>query len=56
MIRGAVYRVDLSGARDHEQRGRRYGIVVSPSDSPLSVAHSRAHLNVGPTVADPATT
>lgn len=38
MIRGAVYRVDLSGARGHEQRGRRYGIVVSPSDSPLSVA------------------
>lgn len=32
MIRGAVYRVDLGDARrGHEQRGRRYGLVVSPT-------------------------
>lgn len=37
MIRGAVYRIDLGQARGHEQRGRRLGLVVSPSDSPLSV-------------------
>lgn len=37
MIRGAVYRIDLGQARGHEQRGRRLGVVVSPSDSPLSV-------------------
>ena len=31
MIRGAVYRVDLGDAkRGHEQRGRRYGLVLSP--------------------------
>lgn len=39
MIRGAVYRVDLGDAkRGHEQRGRRYGVVLSPSDMPWSVA------------------
>lgn len=38
MIRGAVYRVDLGRARGHEQRGRRFGLLVSPTDSPLSVA------------------
>lgn len=38
MIRGAVYRIDLGAARGHEQRGRRLGLVVSPTDSPLSVA------------------
>lgn len=37
MIRGAVYRIDLGSTRGHEQRGRRLGLVVSPSDSPLSV-------------------
>lgn len=37
MIRGAIYRVDLGQARGHEQRGRRLGLVVSPSESPLSV-------------------
>ncbi len=37
MIRGAVYRIDLGSARGHEQRGRRLGLVVSPSESPLSV-------------------
>lgn len=37
MIRGAVYRIDLGRARGHEQRGRRLGLVVSPSGSPLSV-------------------
>ena len=32
MIRGAVYRVDLGDAkRGHEQRGRRYGLVLSPT-------------------------
>ncbi|TLG08800.1 type II toxin-antitoxin system PemK/MazF family toxin [Nocardia cyriacigeorgica] len=30
MIRGMVYRVDLGDAkRGHEQRGRRYGVVLS---------------------------
>jgi mRNA interferase MazF len=33
-----VYRIDLGRARGHEQAGRRLGLVVSPSDSPLSVA------------------
>lgn len=37
MIRGAVYRVDLGQPRGHEQGGKRLGLVVSPSDSPLSV-------------------
>ena len=37
MIRGAVYRIDLGRGRGHEQGGRRLGLVVSPSDSPLSV-------------------
>ncbi len=37
MIRGAVYRIDLGSARGHEQRGRRLGLVVSPSDSALTV-------------------
>lgn len=37
MIRGAVYRIDLGRPRGHEQGGRRLGVVVSPSDSPLSV-------------------
>lgn len=38
MIRGAVYRIDLGRHRGHEQGGRRLGLIVSPSDSPLSVA------------------
>ncbi|MFF8838512.1 type II toxin-antitoxin system PemK/MazF family toxin [Streptomyces sp. NPDC015130] len=39
MIRGAVYRVDLGDAkRGHEQRGKRYGLVLSPSAMPWSVA------------------
>ena len=37
MIRGAVYRIDLGPARGHEQCGRRLGLVISPSQSPLSV-------------------
>ncbi|MFT3887075.1 MAG: type II toxin-antitoxin system PemK/MazF family toxin [Arachnia sp.] len=37
MIRGAVYRIDLGQARGHEQRGRRLGLALSPSESPLSV-------------------
>ena len=38
MIRGAVYRVDLGEARrGHEQRGRRYGLVLSPTDMAWSV-------------------
>ncbi|RJO78034.1 type II toxin-antitoxin system PemK/MazF family toxin [Nocardia panacis] len=33
LIRGAVYKVDLGEAkRGHEQRGRRLGVLVSPSD------------------------
>lgn len=39
MIRGAIYRVDLGDAkRGHQQRGRRFGLVLSPSDMPWSVA------------------
>lgn len=39
MIRGGIYRVDLGDAkRGHEQRGRRYGLVLSPSGMPWSVA------------------
>ena len=38
MIRGAVYQIDLGTPRGHEQRGKRFGLVVSPPDSPLSVA------------------
>jgi mRNA interferase MazF len=37
VIRGAVYRIDLGRPRGHEQGGRRLGLVVSPTDSPLSV-------------------
>jgi mRNA interferase MazF len=38
VIRGAVYRVDLGDARrGHEQRGKRYGVVVSQSDMEWSV-------------------
>jgi mRNA interferase MazF len=38
VIRGAVYRIDLGRPRGQEQRGKRLGLVVSPSHSPLSVA------------------
>jgi mRNA interferase MazF len=39
VIRGAVYRVDLGAAsRGHEQRGRRLGLVLSPSSMPWTVA------------------
>ena len=39
MIRGGVYEVNLGDAkRGHEQRGKRYGILMSPPDSPLTVA------------------
>jgi mRNA interferase MazF len=38
VIRGAVYRVDLREARrGHEQRDRRYGLVLSPTDMAWSV-------------------
>jgi mRNA interferase MazF len=38
VIRGAVYRVDFGNAkRGHEQRGRRYAVVLSPSSMPWSV-------------------
>jgi mRNA interferase MazF len=39
VIRGAVYRVDLGEARrGHEQRGRRYGLVLSPTEMAWHVA------------------
>ncbi|REK90139.1 type II toxin-antitoxin system PemK/MazF family toxin [Streptomyces inhibens] len=39
VIRGAVYRVDFGDAkRGHEQRGRRFGLVLSPTSMPWSVA------------------
>jgi len=37
VIRGAIYRIDLGNARGHEQRGKQLGLVLSPSDSALSV-------------------
>ncbi|RIQ22306.1 type II toxin-antitoxin system PemK/MazF family toxin [Jiangella rhizosphaerae] len=38
VIRGAVYRVDFGDAeRGHEQRGRRYAVVMSPSSMPWNV-------------------
>lgn len=37
VIRGAVYRIELGRPRGHEQGGRRLGLVVSPSESPLPV-------------------
>ncbi|GAA4179975.1 type II toxin-antitoxin system PemK/MazF family toxin [Gryllotalpicola koreensis] len=37
MIRSAVYRVDLGKSRGHGHGGRRLGLVVSPTQLPLSV-------------------
>ena len=45
VIRGGIYQVDFGAISDegdrryrgHEQRGRRYGILMSPPDSMLSV-------------------
>lgn len=38
MIRGAIYRVDFGAAkRGHEQRGRRYAVVMSPSSMPWNI-------------------
>jgi mRNA interferase MazF len=38
VIRGAVYRVELGAPRGHEQGGRRFGLVLSPSEMNWSVA------------------
>lgn len=39
MIRGAVYKVNLGDEkRGHEQRGRRYGLVISPTSMAWSMA------------------
>ncbi|MBD8079586.1 type II toxin-antitoxin system PemK/MazF family toxin [Cellulosimicrobium arenosum] len=38
MIRGAVYKIDLGTPRGHEQGGKRYGLVLSPTDAPWTVA------------------
>lgn len=38
MIRGAVHRADLGARRGHEQGGRRYAVILSPSDMNWSVA------------------
>jgi mRNA interferase MazF len=39
VIRGAIYRVDFGDTkRGHEQRGKRYGLVLSPTNMPWSVA------------------
>jgi mRNA interferase MazF len=39
VIRGAVYRIDLGESkRGHEQRGKRLGLVLSPTSMPWSVA------------------
>lgn len=54
MIRGAVYRVDLGRPRGHEQGGKRLGLVMSPSDSPLSVVTMiPASTSAGPSVHRP---
>ena len=37
VIRGAIYQIDPGRPRGHEQGGKRLGLVVSPSESPLSV-------------------
>lgn len=37
VIRGAVYKINLGQPRGHEQGGKRFGLVMSPSDSPLSI-------------------
>ena len=37
MIRGGVYRVDMGPIRGHEQAGKRFGVVVSPTDMSWSV-------------------
>jgi len=40
VIRGAVYRIDLGESkRGHEQRGKRLGLVLSPTSMPWSVAN-----------------
>lgn len=54
MIRGAIYRVDLGHPRSHEQGGKRLGLVLSPSDSPLSVVTLvPASTSAGPSVHRP---
>jgi mRNA interferase MazF len=54
VIRGAVYRIDLGRTRGHEQRGKRLGLVVSPSDSPLSVVTViPTSTSVGPSIHRP---
>ena len=54
MIRGAVYRVDLGNARGHEQKGKRLGVVVSPSGSWLStVTIIPTSTSAGPSLARP---
>lgn len=54
MIRGAVYRIDLGRHRGHEQGGRRLGLVISPSDSPLSVVTViPTSTSVGPSIHRP---
>jgi mRNA interferase MazF len=37
VIRGAVYPVNLGQPRGHEQGGKRYGLVLSPSEAPWTV-------------------
>jgi len=54
VIRGAVYRVDLGKARGHELRGKRLGVVVSPSGSWLStVTIVPTSTSAGPSLARP---
>jgi mRNA interferase MazF len=38
VIRGAIHAVDLGKPRGHEQGGRRYALVLSPSGMDWSVA------------------
>ena len=57
MIRGGVYRIDLGQPRGHEQGGRRFGVVLSPSESPLTVVTVvPTSTSVRPTVFRPAVT
>jgi len=57
VIRGGVYRVDLGTPRGHEQGGHRFGVVLSPSESPLTVVTVvPTSTSVRPTVFRPAVT
>jgi mRNA interferase MazF len=54
VIRGGVYRIDLGRPRSHEQGGKRFGLVLSPSDSPLpAVTVIPTSTSAGPSIHRP---